>query len=70
MCSENVLRYRLLFQYLVNFRCLPVVYIHLDACVHACRCSVLAAANPSFGSFDDTQDSSEQHEFKATILSR
>ncbi|PHJ16894.1 dna replication licensing factor mcm5 [Cystoisospora suis] len=38
--------------------------------MHACRCSVLAAANPSFGSFDDTQDSSEQHEFKATILSR
>ncbi|PFH32841.1 putative DNA replication licensing factor MCM5 [Besnoitia besnoiti] len=34
------------------------------------RCAVLAAANPSFGSFDDTQDSSEQHEFKATILSR
>lgn len=34
------------------------------------RCAVLAAANPSFGSFDDTQDTTEQHEFKATILSR
>lgn len=35
-----------------------------------CRCAVLAAANPSFGSFDDAQDTTEQHEFKATILSR
>ncbi|CDI83616.1 DNA replication licensing factor, putative [Eimeria acervulina] len=34
------------------------------------RCAVLAAANPSFGSFDDAQDTTEQHEFKATILSR
>eukprot|EP00920_Eleutheroschizon_duboscqi_P008358 GHVT01019310.1.p1 GENE.GHVT01019310.1~~GHVT01019310.1.p1 ORF type:complete len:613 (+),score=115.60 GHVT01019310.1:85-1839(+) len=34
------------------------------------RCSVVAAANPTFGSFDDTQDTTEQHEFKTTILSR
>lgn len=50
----------------------PVVSVHLDGVRAWCRsrCAVLAAANPSFGSFDDTQDSSEQHEFKATILSR
>eukprot|EP00921_Rhytidocystis_pertsovi_P024065 GHVQ01038628.1.p1 GENE.GHVQ01038628.1~~GHVQ01038628.1.p1 ORF type:complete len:767 (-),score=92.76 GHVQ01038628.1:889-3189(-) len=34
------------------------------------RCSVVAAANPTFGSYDDSQDSSEQHEMKSTILSR
>eukprot|EP00922_Rhytidocystis_sp_ex-Travisia-forbesii_P029260 GHVS01042831.1.p1 GENE.GHVS01042831.1~~GHVS01042831.1.p1 ORF type:complete len:869 (+),score=183.57 GHVS01042831.1:51-2609(+) len=34
------------------------------------RCSVIAAANPTFGSYDDTQDTTDQHEMKATILSR
>lgn len=34
------------------------------------RCSVLAAANPSFGSYDDTKDTTEQHDFETTILSR
>eukprot|EP00922_Rhytidocystis_sp_ex-Travisia-forbesii_P059443 GHVS01088150.1.p1 GENE.GHVS01088150.1~~GHVS01088150.1.p1 ORF type:complete len:854 (-),score=172.12 GHVS01088150.1:86-2647(-) len=34
------------------------------------RCSVIAAANPTFGSYDDTQDTTDQHELKATILSR
>lgn len=34
------------------------------------RCAVIAAANPRFGSYDDDQDTTEQHEMKATILSR
>ncbi|KAH0478906.1 MAG: uncharacterized protein KVP18_002869 [Porospora cf. gigantea A] len=34
------------------------------------RCSVLAAANPSFGSYDDSKETSEQHDFESTILSR
>lgn len=34
------------------------------------RCAVMAAANPTFGSYDDTIDTTEQHDFKATILSR
>lgn len=34
------------------------------------RCSVLAAANPSFGSYDDAKDTTEQHDFETTILSR
>lgn len=34
------------------------------------QCAVLAAANPTFGCYDDTKDASEQHNFEATILSR
>ncbi|KAH8741059.1 DNA replication licensing factor MCM5 like AAA ATpase [Cryptosporidium ryanae] len=34
------------------------------------QCSVLAAANPSFGSYDDSKDLTQQHEFESTILSR
>lgn len=34
------------------------------------RCSVLAAANPTFGSYDDSKDTIEQHDFETTILSR
>eukprot|EP01071_Lankesteria_metandrocarpae_P008756 Lankesteria_metandrocarpae@DN5045_c0_g1_i1.p1 len=34
------------------------------------KCSVLAAANPSFGSYDDSKDTTEQHDFETTILSR
>lgn len=34
------------------------------------RCSVLAAANPVFGSYDITKDTTEQHDFETTILSR
>lgn len=34
------------------------------------RCSVLAAANPVFGSYDVTKDTTEQHDFETTILSR
>ncbi|KAK6590523.1 DNA replication licensing factor MCM5 like AAA+ ATpase [Cryptosporidium xiaoi] len=34
------------------------------------QCSILAAANPSFGSYDDTKDLAQQHEFESTILSR
>jgi DNA replication licensing factor MCM5 len=34
------------------------------------RCSVLAAANPSFGSYDDFKETIEQHNFETTILSR
>ncbi|EDO07358.1 DNA replication licensing factor MCM2/3/5 family protein [Babesia bovis T2Bo] len=34
------------------------------------RCAVIAAANPTFGSYSDDTDTSEQHEFKTTILSR
>lgn len=34
------------------------------------RCSVIAAANPTFGSYNDDSDTIEQHDFKATILSR
>eukprot|EP00914_Ancora_sagittata_P022436 GHVO01044626.1.p1 GENE.GHVO01044626.1~~GHVO01044626.1.p1 ORF type:complete len:768 (-),score=146.52 GHVO01044626.1:116-2419(-) len=33
-------------------------------------CSMLAAANPSFGSYDDTKETTEQHDFETTILSR
>ncbi|UKJ88091.2 DNA replication licensing factor [Theileria orientalis] len=34
------------------------------------RCSVIAAANPLLGSYNNYQDNSEQHDFKTTILSR
>jgi len=34
------------------------------------KCAVLSAANPSFGSFDMTKDTAEQHDFETTILSR
>ncbi|GBE60362.1 DNA replication licensing factor [Babesia ovata] len=34
------------------------------------RCAVIAAANPTFGSYSDDTDTTEQHEFKTTILSR
>lgn len=34
------------------------------------RCAVIAAANPTFGSYDDSQDTTDQHDFKTTILSR
>eukprot|EP00915_Cephaloidophora_sp_WS-2016_P003154 GHVH01004246.1.p1 GENE.GHVH01004246.1~~GHVH01004246.1.p1 ORF type:complete len:811 (+),score=102.58 GHVH01004246.1:144-2576(+) len=34
------------------------------------KCSVLSAANPAFGSFDFSKDTSEQHDFETTILSR
>lgn len=34
------------------------------------RCSVLAAANPTFGSYDDSKDLTQQHDFESTILSR
>merc|ERR1711988_1588025 len=34
------------------------------------RCSVLAAANPTMGSFNDMARSSEQMDFETTILSR
>ncbi|GIX62822.1 DNA replication licensing factor MCM5, putative [Babesia caballi] len=34
------------------------------------RCAVIAAANPTFGSYSDEADTTDQHEFKTTILSR
>jgi len=34
------------------------------------RCSVLAAANPRFGSYDDLTNTAEQMDFETTILSR
>uniref|UniRef100_A0A0G4HFX9 DNA replication licensing factor MCM5 n=1 Tax=Chromera velia CCMP2878 TaxID=1169474 RepID=A0A0G4HFX9_9ALVE len=34
------------------------------------RCSVLAAANPSFGSYDETKETADQLDFQTTILSR
>jgi len=34
------------------------------------RCSVLAAANPRFGSYDDLSNTAEQMDFQTTILSR
>jgi DNA replication licensing factor MCM5 len=34
------------------------------------RCSVLAAANPRFGSYDDLTSTAEQMDFETTILSR
>ncbi|EAK90304.1 DNA replication licensing factor MCM5 like AAA+ ATpase [Cryptosporidium parvum Iowa II] len=34
------------------------------------RCSILAAANPTFGSYDDSKDLTQQHDFESTILSR
>ncbi|KAF7459111.1 putative DNA replication licensing factor MCM5 [Cryptosporidium felis] len=34
------------------------------------QCSVLAAANPTFGSYDDSKDLAQQHDFESTILSR
>merc|ERR1719230_1182748 len=34
------------------------------------RCSVLAAANPVFGTYDDLQSTAEQIDFQSTILSR
>ncbi|KAK1936177.1 putative DNA replication licensing factor MCM5 [Babesia divergens] len=34
------------------------------------RCAVIAAANPTFGSYSDDADTTDQHEFKTTILSR
>jgi len=34
------------------------------------RCSVLAAANPKFGTYDDTASTAEQMDFETTILSR
>jgi DNA replication licensing factor MCM5 len=34
------------------------------------RCSVLAAANPTFGAYDDLMETSAQIEFASTILSR
>jgi len=34
------------------------------------KCSVLSAANPTFGSFDISKDTAEQHDFETTILSR
>ncbi|KAK2195713.1 bifunctional P-loop containing nucleoside triphosphate hydrolase/MCM domain/MCM OB domain/Mini-chromosome maintenance protein/Nucleic acid-binding [Babesia duncani] len=34
------------------------------------RCSVIAAANPTFGSYSEDLETSQQHEFKSTILSR
>merc|ERR1711865_731239 len=34
------------------------------------RCSVLAAANPKFGTYDDLASTSEQMDFETTILSR
>ncbi|CAJ1457141.1 unnamed protein product [Effrenium voratum] len=34
------------------------------------RCSVLAAANPRFGSYDDLSDTADQMDFQTTILSR
>merc|ERR1711972_466630 len=34
------------------------------------RCSVLAAANPRFGTYDDLQDTADQMDFETTILSR
>ncbi|KAK1443402.1 mini-chromosome maintenance protein [Babesia gibsoni] len=34
------------------------------------RCAVIAAANPTFGSYSDDTETSDQHEFKTTILSR
>eukprot|EP00916_Digyalum_oweni_P012236 GHVL01020264.1.p1 GENE.GHVL01020264.1~~GHVL01020264.1.p1 ORF type:complete len:703 (-),score=117.53 GHVL01020264.1:625-2502(-) len=34
------------------------------------RCAVLSAANPMFGSYDDTKEAAEQLEFQSTILSR
>ena len=34
------------------------------------RCSVLAAANPVFGSFDDLRSAAENIDFQTTILSR
>merc|ERR1719217_1339654 len=34
------------------------------------RCSVLAAANPVFGTYDDLQSTAEQVDFQSTILSR
>merc|ERR1712066_800855 len=34
------------------------------------RCSVLAAANPRFGTYDDLQNTADQMDFETTILSR
>lgn len=34
------------------------------------QCAVIAAANPTFGCYDDTKDASDQHNFETTILSR
>merc|ERR1711913_229071 len=34
------------------------------------RCSVLAAANPRFGSYDDLTNTADQMDFETTILSR
>merc|ERR1719410_2575112 len=34
------------------------------------RCSVVAAANPRFGTYDDLQNTSDQMDFETTILSR
>merc|ERR1712066_1105416 len=34
------------------------------------RCSVLAAANPRFGTYDDLTNTADQMDFEATILSR
>merc|ERR1712203_908195 len=34
------------------------------------RCSVLAAANPRFGTYDDLSSTGEQMDFETTILSR
>nr|XP_027193906.1 DNA replication licensing factor MCM5-like [Dermatophagoides pteronyssinus] len=34
------------------------------------ECAVLAAGNPTFGFFDSTMSTSEQHNFESTILSR
>merc|ERR1712084_119399 len=34
------------------------------------RCSVLAAANPRFGSYDDLSNTADQMDFETTILSR
>ncbi|EZG44854.1 putative DNA replication licensing factor MCM5 [Gregarina niphandrodes] len=39
-------------------------------CMLATECSVLAAANPTFGTYDDSKDASDQHNFETTILSR
>merc|ERR1719230_832928 len=34
------------------------------------RCSVLAAANPRFGTYDDLSNTADQMDFETTILSR
>lgn len=34
------------------------------------QCGVIAAANPTFGCFDETKETADQHNFEATILSR